>query len=62
MPNKAKPAKSTLDKMTAVRLADHEYGRLVEIGLELDRPASWVIRQAVKEYIERYKPGGGHAR
>ena len=57
MPNKTKRVKTTLDKMTAVRLEDKEYGRLMEIGLELDRPASWVIRQAVKEYIERYKPG-----
>jgi predicted transcriptional regulator len=57
MPRKTKPVKATLDKMTAVRLEDKEYERLKEIGLELDRPASWIIRQAVKDYIERYKPG-----
>jgi predicted transcriptional regulator len=58
MPNKNKPTKDTLDKMTAVRLASDEYERLQEIGAELDRPASWLIRQAVKEYIERYKKSG----
>jgi hypothetical protein len=56
MERKTRPSKSRLDKMSAIRLDGQDYRRLQQIGLELDRPASWLIRQAVKEYIERYKP------
>jgi predicted transcriptional regulator len=51
-----KKPKANLDKMTAIRVEGDEYKRLQQIGQELDRPVSWVIRKAVQEFIERYKP------
>ena len=55
-PRRKPPTRSRLDKMSAIRLDEGDYKRLQEIGADLDRSASWLIRQAVKEYIRKYKP------
>ena len=52
---KQTPEQDTKDKMTAIRLESAQHERLVEIGKEIDRPVSWIIRKAVDEYLERYK-------
>jgi len=49
-------AKKPLDRMKAIRVSDEQLKRLAEIGQEMDRPASWLIRRAIDEFIERAKP------
>ena len=39
-----------------MRVSSEDYERLEHIGLEMDRSVSWLIRKAISDYIERYKP------
>ncbi len=56
-PNMKRPTKkANLDKLTAVRIDPADHTKLQDIGRDMDRPVSWVIRKAVQEFIERYKP------
>jgi predicted transcriptional regulator len=49
-------AKKPLKHMKAIRISDEQLKRLAEIGEEMDRPASWLIRRAIDEFIKRAKP------
>jgi predicted transcriptional regulator len=49
-------AKKALTHMKAIRISDQQLKRLAEIGEEMDRPASWLIRRAIDEFIQRAKP------
>ncbi|HXA78729.1 MAG TPA: hypothetical protein VNV41_16460 [Candidatus Acidoferrales bacterium] len=46
----------SLDKLTAVRFEQTVLDRLAQIGAEMDRPMSWLIRHAVDKFIASYKP------
>jgi len=46
----------SLDKLTAVRFDQSVLDRLAQIGAEMDRPMSWLIRRAVDKFIACYKP------
>jgi predicted transcriptional regulator len=49
-------AKKPLKRMKVIRISDDQLKRLDEIGEVMDRPASWLIRRAIDEFIERAKP------
>jgi hypothetical protein len=49
-------AKKPLKRMKAIRISDEQLKHLAEVGEEMDRPASWLIRRAIDEFIERAKP------
>ena len=52
----AKKVKDRLDKLTAVRLDQDVVDRLAQIGEEMDRSVSWLIRHAVDLFVTGYKP------
>jgi predicted transcriptional regulator len=42
-------------KLVAVRMEMKAVKALEQIGKDLDRNVSWLIRKAVDEYVERYQ-------
>jgi predicted transcriptional regulator len=53
LPNMAK--KPTNDKSIGMRISSQDYETLERIGGKIERSVSWLIRTAIREYIERQK-------
>jgi predicted transcriptional regulator len=47
--------KSYGDPIRHFRIEDDLWNALGRIGEAIDRPASWLVRQAIAEFVERYK-------
>jgi predicted transcriptional regulator len=43
-------------KITGVRLEPDVKEKLEQIAVEMDRSVSWLIRNAVNEWVKAYKP------
>jgi predicted transcriptional regulator len=53
VPSMAK--KPTNDKSIGMRISSQDYETLERIGGKIERSVSWLIRTAIREYIERQK-------
>jgi predicted transcriptional regulator len=52
---RVKTKSKALGKLTAVRLDTEVVERLKEIGVEMDRSPSWLIRHAINQFVMGYK-------
>jgi len=44
----------TKEKQSAVRMETGDYRKLERIARELDRSVAWCMRDAIRQYIERF--------